>query len=62
MAIPPALALVFGCWHRNLSRPFRLSGWTQEVCPNCGKKLAYNRLKLEIHLRRGGGYRFGRRW
>src|SRR5216684_8469797 len=23
---------VFGCWHRNLSRPFTFSGWTYEVC------------------------------
>ena len=38
-----AFELQFGCWHRNLSRPFTLSGWTYEVCLNCGKKLAYDR-------------------
>ena len=38
-----AFELLFGCWHRNLSRPFTLSGWTYEVCLNCGKKLAYDR-------------------
>ena len=41
--IPLAFELQFGCWRRNLSRPFRLSGWTYEVCLNCGKKLAYDR-------------------
>ncbi len=37
---------VFGCWHRNLSRPFTLSGWTYEVCLNCGKKFAYDRAEI----------------
>ena len=41
-----ALELLFGCWHRNLSRPFTLSGWTYEVCLNCGKKLAYDRADI----------------
>jgi hypothetical protein len=37
---------LFGCWHRNLSRPFTLSGWTYEVCLHCGKKLAYDRAEI----------------
>jgi hypothetical protein len=37
---------LFGCWHRSLSRPFTLSGWTYEVCLNCGKKFAYNRVEI----------------
>jgi hypothetical protein len=37
---------VFGCWHRNLSRPFTLSGWTYEVCLNCGRKFAYDRAEI----------------
>ena len=41
-----AFELLFGCWHRNLSRPFTLSGWTYEVCLNCGKKLAYDRVDI----------------
>ena len=41
-----AFELLFGCWHRNLSRPFTLSGWTYEVCLNCGKKLASIALTL----------------
>src|SRR6202167_471990 len=41
-----AFEFLFGCWHRNLSRPFTLSGWTYEVCLNCGKKLAYDRAEI----------------
>ena len=37
---------LFGCWHRNLSRPFTLSGWTYEVCLNCGKQFPYNRAEI----------------
>jgi len=37
---------VFGCWHRDLSRPFTLSGWTYEVCLNCGRKFAYDRVEI----------------
>ena len=37
---------IFGCWHRQLSRPFTLSGWTYEVCLSCGKKFAYDRAKI----------------
>ena len=41
-----AFELLFGCWHRNLSRPFTLSGWTYEVCLICGKKFAYDRADI----------------
>ena len=37
---------IFGCWHRNVSRPFTISGRTYEVCLNCGKQLAYFRVKF----------------
>ena len=40
------LESIFGCWHRQLSRPFTLSGWTYEVCLSCGKKFAYDRAKI----------------
>jgi hypothetical protein len=43
---------LFGCWHRNLSRPFTLSGWTYEVCLNCGKKLAYDRAEIGCNFAR----------
>ena len=41
-----AMEFVFGCWHRTLSRPFTLSGWTYEVCLGCGRKFAYNRAPI----------------
>ena len=37
---------VFGCWHRHRSRPFTLSGWTYEVCLNCGRKFNYDRAAI----------------
>jgi hypothetical protein len=36
-----AFDFIFGCWHRRLSRPFTLSGWTYEVCLECGKQFPY---------------------
>lgn len=42
---------VFGCWHRHLSRPFTLSGWTYEVCLTCGKKFAYDRAEINSVVR-----------
>jgi hypothetical protein len=47
------IELLFGCWHHNLSRPFTLSGWTYEVCLNCGKKLAYDRADIGCVAQRG---------
>lgn len=44
-AILISFEVAFGCWHRNLSRPFTLSGWAYEVCLNCGKKFAYDLLE-----------------
>ena len=41
-----AFESLFGCWHRNLSRPFTLSGWTYEVCLNCGRKFNYDRAAI----------------
>jgi hypothetical protein len=39
-----AFNFLFGCWHRNLSRPFTLTGRTYEVCLNCGTEFAYVRV------------------
>jgi hypothetical protein len=36
-----ALERIFGCWHRNVSRPFTISGRTYEVCLNCGRQFPY---------------------
>ena len=33
---------LWGCWHRNISRPFTLWGRTYEVCLDCGKELPYS--------------------
>ena len=41
-----AFELVFVAGTAILSRPFTLSGWTYEVCLNCGKKLAYDRADI----------------
>ena len=41
-----AVELLFGCRHRNLSRPLTISGWTYEVCLNCGRKFAYHRAEI----------------
>jgi hypothetical protein len=54
-----ALELLFGCWHRNLSRPFTLSGWTYEVCLNCGKEFAYDRAEIGVAQKRNVGHRRG---
>jgi hypothetical protein len=43
----------FGCWHRNLSRPFTLSGRTYEVCLSCGKEFAYVRVDFGRSLPKG---------
>ena|SRR5215467_10143266 len=40
------LEIFFCCWHRNISRPFTLSGRTYEVCLECGKQFAYCRVDL----------------
>jgi hypothetical protein len=40
------LDFLFGCWHRHRSRPFTLSGWTYEVCLNCGRKFNYDRAAI----------------
>ena len=46
-----AFEFIFGCWHRKLNRPFTLSGWTYEVCLNCGKKFAYTRAEIGLQVR-----------
>jgi len=36
----------FCCWHRNMSRPFTISGRTYEVCLDCGKQIPYAQVDL----------------
>jgi hypothetical protein len=37
-----AFDCIFGCRHRNLSRPATRSGRTYEGCVDCGKQLPYS--------------------
>ena len=47
------LVQLFGCWHRNVSRPFTTEGETYRVCLNCG---ARRRFDLEGWRVRGPYY------
>ena len=33
---------VFGCWHRNMSRPFTSEGQTYRVCLKCGMRRGFD--------------------
>lgn len=33
---------VFGCWHREMSRPFTNQGQTYRTCLNCGANRKFN--------------------
>ncbi|HLA13206.1 MAG TPA: hypothetical protein VJ023_21675 [Pyrinomonadaceae bacterium] len=48
------LMRVFGCWHRELSRPFTRHGQTYRTCVNCG---ARRRFDLKTWETKGGFYR-----
>lgn len=45
------LASVFGCWHRDVSRPFTRQGQTYRSCVDCG---AHRRFDLRTWEDRGG--------
>jgi hypothetical protein len=47
LRVQTVLERVFGCWHRNVSRPFTISGRTYEVCLDCGKQFAYARVDFQ---------------
>lgn len=51
--ISKALATVFGCWHREVSRPFTRQGKTFRTCLGCG---AHQRFDLSSWQSRGGFY------
>ena len=53
LRVQTVLEWLFGCWHRNLSRPFTISGRTYEVCLDCGKQFAYARVDFR-HSALGG--------
>ena len=33
---------IFGCWHRNMSRPLTRNGETYRACLNCGARRQFN--------------------
>jgi hypothetical protein len=45
---------VFGCWHRELSRPFTRQGQTFRTCLGCGARREFDLSKWE---NKGGFYR-----
>ena len=53
LRVQTVLERLFGCWHRNVSRPFTISGRTYEVCLDCGKQFAYARVDFQ-HNALGG--------
>ncbi len=53
LRVQTVLERLFGCWHRNVSRPFTISGRTYEVCLDCGKQFAYTRVDFQ-HSAVGG--------
>ncbi len=36
------VARVFGCWHREMSRPFSQAGRSYRTCLNCGAHRRFN--------------------
>jgi|SRR5882672_2418650 len=39
---------VFGCWHREMSRPFSSDGQTYRACLNCGARRSFNVSRWEM--------------
>lgn len=48
------LTRVFGCWHREMSRPFSRQGEAYRSCLKCGAQRKFNVGKWEMQ----GGYYF----
>ena len=55
-----AFKYLFRCGQRKLSRPFTISGWTYEVCLNCGKKFGYNRADIGCRAAKTDGVGYNR--
>jgi len=41
-AVSRFAARVFGCWHREMSRPFTLGGQSYRACLDCGARRAFD--------------------
>lgn len=39
-------ALLFGCRHAELTRPWSIGGRVYQVCLDCGRELAYTRISF----------------
>lgn len=50
------LAKVFGCWHKEMSRPFSIQGQTYRTCLDCGARRQFNLGNWEMQ----GDYYYGR--
>ena len=42
------LARVFGCWHKEMSRPFTDQGQTYRTCLDCGARRQFNLRRWEM--------------
>jgi hypothetical protein len=47
-AIGGVIARVFGCWHREMSRPFSSQGQTYRTCLDCGARRQFNLGRWEM--------------
>lgn len=43
------LAGIFGCWHKELSRPFTTKNESYRVCTNCGARRQFDPETLQTH-------------
>ncbi len=50
-----AAARVFGCWHREMSRPFTLGGQSYRACLDCGARRAFD----TVNWKMVGAYYYG---
>jgi hypothetical protein len=46
---------VFGCWHKEMSRPFTHQGQTYRMCLDCGARRQFNLRRWEMQ----GDFYFG---
>jgi hypothetical protein len=47
-AIGGLVTRLFGCWHRQMSRPFSSQGQTYRACLNCGARRQFNVRRWEM--------------
>ena len=43
-----AATRVFGCWHREMSRPFTLDGQSYRACLECGARRAFDTVNWKM--------------